>query len=177
MAGASKKDFVAVLLQERDRIELLLNRVGHTHRMTLKGVAGKWSIKDILAHIWAYEQFIADRMHEILQDQPYTPCKTDIALDAFFEEFGYPDFGSPVLDGEYPNELIIEKHKNVSLDDVIAQELDAFASILSSLEKMADHTIRSHNLYNRIAKHTIERYREHTREIKRWLRTNGIQLK
>ena len=41
-------------MRERDKFELLLNRVGFTRRMTLKGVAGAWSIKDILAHIWAY---------------------------------------------------------------------------------------------------------------------------
>ena len=56
-------------MRERDKFELLLNRVGYTRRMTLKGVSGKWSIKDILAHVFAYEQYIADRMNEILHGE------------------------------------------------------------------------------------------------------------
>lgn len=172
-----KKQFVSKLLRERDKFELLLNRVGYTRHMALKGVAGKWSIKDILAHILAYEQYIADRMAEILHGEPYTPCKTQTALDAFLDEFGYPDFGSPLLDDEAPNEWVIEKYRNVSLDDVIAQELQAFSSILSAFEIMLDELITSHNLYNRIIQHTYEHYREHTHEIKRWLKVNGTQLK
>ncbi len=172
-----KKAFITKLLRERDKFELLLNRVGYTRRMTLKGVAGKWSIKDVLSHIWAYEQFLADRMHEIAHDQSYTPCKTQTALDAFLDEFGYPDFGSPLLDDDYPNEWIVEKYKNVSLEDLVAQEIQAFASIIAALEAIPEETITRHNLYDRIDKHTYEHYREHAHEIKRWLKTNGIQLK
>lgn len=177
MAKTNKNIFLARLMHERDKFELLLNRVGYTRRMTLKGVAGKWSIKDILAHIWAYEQYMADRMQEILHNQPYTPCKTQTALDAFQEEFGYPDFGSPLLDEDNPNIWIIEKYKNVSLDDVIAQEIEAFSSIISALENMPDESITRHNFHNRISQHTYEHYREHAHEIKRWLRVNGIQIK
>ena len=177
MERTNKAIFIARLFRERDKFELLLNRVGYTGRMTLKGVAGKWSIKDILAHIWAYEQFLADRMHEILHDQPYTPCKTQTALDAFLDEFGYPDFGSPLLDDNSPNEWIIDRYKSVSLDDLIAQELQAFSSLISAYEQMSSDTIIYHNIQNRIIKHTYEHYREHIREIKRWLTINGIKLK
>ena len=163
-------------MHERDKFELLLNRVGYTRRMALKGVAGKWSIKDVLAHILAYEQFIADRMHEILHGETYLPCKTQTALDAFLDQFGYPDFGSPLLDEESPREWVIERYRNVSLDDIIAQELQAFASIVSSLEKMPEETINRHNLYDRVVKHTYHLYRSHASEIKRWLRVNGVQI-
>jgi hypothetical protein len=176
MTSATKKNFIARLLRERDKFELLLNRVGYTRRMALKGVAGKWSIKDILAHIWAYEQYMADRMHEILHSQPYTPCKTYTALDAFLEEFGYPDLGSALLDDDSPNDWVIDRYKNVSLEDLVAQEIEAFSSIISTLEEMSDESIYRHDIYDRIIKHTSEHYREHTREIKRWLTTNGIQI-
>jgi DinB superfamily len=177
MAKTNKEIFLARLLHERDKFELLLNRVGYIRRMTLKGVAGKWSIKDILAHILAYEQYIADRMSEILRDEPYIPCKTQTALDAFLDEFGYPDFGSPLLDDDTPNAWVIEKYKNVSLEDVIAQELQAFASIITALEKMSEEMLNQHNLYHRVSHHTYQHYREHTAGIKHWLKTNGVQLK
>jgi len=172
-----KQQFIPKLLNERDKFELLLNRVGYVRRMTLKGVAGKWSIKDILAHIWAYEQYIADRMHEIAYNQPYAPCKTQTALDAFLDEFGYPDFGSPLLDEHSPNEWLIERYTHVSLDDVIAQELQAFSSIIEALERLTEESITQHNVYNRVIKHTYEHYHDHAHEIKHWLKVNGVQIK
>lgn len=177
MSKTQKEAFIARLLHERDKFELLLNRVGYTRRMTLKGVAGKWSIKDVLAHIWAYEQFLADRMHEILNGQAYSPCKTQSALDAFLDEFGYPDFGSPLLDNDTPGEWVVERYRHVSLDDLVAQEIEAFSAIVSALEVMPEDMIAHHNLYHRIIQHTYERYREHTREIRRWLKVNGGQFK
>ena len=172
MPKTQKEIFLARLMHERDKFELLLNRVGYTRRMTLKGVAGKWSIKDMLAHILAYEQYIADRMDEILRDEVYLPCRTQNALDAFLDEFGYPDFGSPLLDDDGPNEWIVEKYKNVSLDEVVTQEIQAFAAVVSSLEKISEEMLNQHNLYDRIANNTFLHYREHTADIKRWLRSN-----
>jgi hypothetical protein len=172
-----KKPFIEKLLQERDKFELLLNRVGYTRRMTLKGVSGKWSIKDILAHILSYEQYIADRMTEILHHEVYVPCKTQTALDAFVAEFGYPDFGSTLLDDDEPNTWIVEKYKNVSLDEVVTQELQAFASIISAFEQMTQETITKHNLNERIANHTFKHYRDHIKDIRAWLKTNAVNSK
>jgi hypothetical protein len=172
MAKTHKEIFLARLMLERDKFELLLNRVGYTRRMTLKGVSGKWSIKDILAHVLAYEQYMADRMNEILHGESYIPCRTQNALDAFLDEFGYPDFGSPLLDDDGPSEWITEKYKNVSLEDVVTQEIQAFVAIVSFLEKIPEETMNRHHLYDRIANNTYRHYREHIADIKRWLRSN-----
>jgi hypothetical protein len=172
MPKTHKEIFLARLMHERDKFELLLNRVGYTRRMTLKGVSGKWSIKDILAHILAYEQYIADRLDEILHNEVYVPCRTQNALDAFLDEFGYPDFGSPLLDDDGPNEWVTDRYKTVSLDDVVMQEIQAFAAIISSLDAMSEEMMNRHNLYDRVANNTFLHYREHTADIKRWLRSN-----
>ncbi|HET9911597.1 MAG TPA: hypothetical protein VFQ13_06895 [Anaerolineales bacterium] len=172
MPKTNKEIFLARLMHERDKFELLLNRVGFTRRMTLKGVSGKWSIKDMLAHILAYELYIADRMNEILHGEHYAPARTQNALDAFLDDFGYPDFGSPLLDDDGPNEWVTEKYKNVSLEDVVAQEIQAFASIIAALEKMPEEVLNQHNLFDRIANNTYRHYREHSAEIKRWLRSS-----
>lgn len=169
-----KKQFIAKLLRERDKFELLLNRVGYIRRMTLNGVVGKWSVKDVLAHILAYEQYMADRMEEILQGETYLPCKTQTALDAFLDEFGYPDFGSPLLDDDAPNAWVIERYRNVSLEDVVTQENQAFSSIVSSLEKLTEEIINRHNLYERVANNTYKHYRAHIRDIREWLLVNEV---
>lgn len=172
MPKTHKEIFLARLMHERDKFELLLNHVGYARQMTLKGVTGKWSIKDMLAHIFAYEQYIADRLNEILHGEEYVPCRTQNALDAFLDEYGYPDFGSPLLDDDGPNEWITERYRNVSLDDVVMQELQAFAAIVSALEKLPEEMMNRHNLYDRVANNTYVHYREHTLDIKRWLRSN-----
>jgi len=154
----TKHQLISKLLQERDKFELLLNRIGYTHQMTLKGVSGKWSIKDILAHILSYEQYMADRMNEIVHHEVYIPCKTQTALDAFADIYGYPDFGSPLLDHDTPDAWVVEKYKNVSLDDVVAQELQAF-------------------LNERIANNTYKHYREHIKDIQAWQKTNAVNSK
>jgi hypothetical protein len=173
----NKKLLVSRLLRERDKFEILVNSVGYARRMTLKGVVGKWSVKDMLAHILAYEQFMADRMEEILHNEAYIPSKTQTALDAFLDEFGYPDFGSPMLDEDAPNTWVVEKYKNVALEDVIAQELHAFVSIVDSLEKMTEEIIQQNNIYERIANATYKHYREHIRDIRRWLAVNAANSK
>lgn len=169
----NKKLFISRLLRERDKFELLVNGVGFTRRLTLKGVVGKWSVKDILAHILAYEQYMADRMEEILHNEAYVPCKTQTALDAFLDQFGYPDFGSPLLDDEAPGTWVVEKYRNVSLEDVVMQELNAFTAIISFLENMTEEIIEQHNIYERVANNTYKHYREHIRAIRRWLAVNA----
>jgi hypothetical protein len=173
----ARKQFIERLLHERDRFELTLNRVGYSRRMTLKGVSGKWSIKDILAHILSYELYIADRMTEILHGEPYTPCKTQTALDAFLDQYGYPDFGSPLLDDDAPNEWVVERYKNVSLEDLVAQEVGAFSSIIAVLEKLPEKAINEHNLFDRVANNTYHHYHEHLRDIRHWLRTQAVNSK
>ena len=172
-----KKQFVSKLLNERDKFELLLNRIGFTHRMTIKGVAGSWSIKDIIAHIGAYEQYIADRLNEIATGTSYTTCKTHNALDAFLDEFGYPDFGSPLLDDDTANAWVYEKYRNIPLEEIVAQELQAFNSIVSGLETMPEELIKRHNLFDRVADNTYHHYREHIKGIRSWLRATAANSK
>jgi hypothetical protein len=173
MSKTNKDIFLARLLRERDKFELLVNRLGFSRQLTMPGVLGKWSIKDILAHLLAYELYIADRMGEILHSEVYVPCRTQNALDAFLDQFGYPDYGSPLLDDDAPNDWVIEKYRNVSLEDVVMQEVQAFASIVTSLQLMSEEMIDSHNLYERIANNTYKHYRDHIRDIRKWLVENA----
>jgi hypothetical protein len=172
-----KVSFLERLQRERDRFELLLNRVGFTRRMTMKGVSGAWSIKDMLAHILAREQYIADRLDEVLNGGTYQPCRTQSALDAFREEYGYPDFGSPLADHGRPNAWIVEKYRNIPLDEVVAHEIQAFACIHASLERIPEETLHRLDLFDRTADHTLKHYRELASDIRRWLRSIAVNAK
>ena len=138
---------------------------------------GTWSVRDIVAHIMIREQHLADRLHEIQMNESLPPCYSQDELDTFFEEFGYPDFGSPLLDEQTANSWIFEKYRNVALEELVAQELAAFTSIVSALENLPEEAIKHHNVYDRVAENTYHHYRTHIRDIKAWLRVSAINPK
>ena len=166
-----KVQFTSRLMQERDKFENLLNRVGFTRQMTMKGVSGSLSIKDMLADILTREQFIADRLSEILHDEPYSPCTSHTALDNFQNKYGYPDYESPLLEKEKRNHLVTYKHKNIGVDDIVEQELAAYTNILASFQKLTYDQCLDHDLFHRIAEHTYKPYRRISLEIHRWLKS------
>ena len=44
-------------------------------QMDEPGVAGKWSVKDIVAHLAYHERWFADRLHESLRGEIYVPTE------------------------------------------------------------------------------------------------------
>jgi hypothetical protein len=163
--------FLPRLQRERDKFELLLNQVGFTRQMTMKGVSGSLSIKDLLADILTREQFIADRLNEILHGEVYSPCTSHRALENFQKDFGYPDYESPLLEKENRNHIVTHKHKNIGVDDIVEQELAAYDNIISALEKLTQNQCLDNDLFHRIAEHTYKPYRRASLEINRWLKS------
>jgi hypothetical protein len=164
-----KQQLLFRLMRERDKFELLINRVGHLRKLTTRGVKAGMSIKDILAHIFAHEQYMADRMAELMHGDEYIPSKNHLALHAFAEGCGYPDFGSSLISDEEANAWVDEKYKNAPLEDIITQEMQAFMQIHSAIEKMAEENFNKHNIAERVADNTYRHYQEHAKEIRRWL--------
>lgn len=164
-----KRRFIHHLLAERDKFERLLNQLGFSRMTTMAGVTGTWSVKDIIAHIMSYEQYTADRIAEIIHGEPYTPAQTHEALDTFLEKFGYPDFGSTLLGDDGPNAWIVEKYRNISLEDIVAHEIQAFSAIITGIETLSEKQLDDHQLFERVTNNTYIHYREHSRDIERWL--------
>ena len=173
----NKITFLPRLQRERDKFELLLNQVGFTRQMTMKGVSGRLSIKDLLADILAREQFIADRLNEILHGDVYSPCVSHSALNDFQKTYGYPDYESSLLEKENRNHIVTYKHKNIGVDDIVEQELAAYENIISALEKLTHNQCLDHDLFHRIAEHTYKQYRRTSLEINRWLQSIAAESK
>lgn len=167
----NKATFIPRLQRERDKFELILNQVGFSRQMTIKGVSGNLSIKDILADILTREQFIADRLNEILHSEDYSPCTSHSALENFQKNFGYPDYESPLLEKESRNHTVTYKHKNIGVDDIVEQELAAYENIISTLEKLTQNQCLDHDLFHRIAEHTYKPYRRIIHDIRLWLKS------
>lgn len=158
------------LQHERDKFELLLNRVGFARQLTMKGVLGGLTIKDLLADVLSREQFISDRLTEILHGDGYSPCTSYTALENFQKEYGYPDYESPLFEKEKPDPLVMYKYKNIALDEIIAQELTAYSNIISTLQKLTHNQCLDHDLFHRIAQQTYKPYRRASVEINHWLK-------
>lgn len=173
----NKMIFLQRLQGERDKFELLLNKVGFTRQMTMKGVSGNLSIKDLLADILSREQFIADRLNEIWHGEKYAPCTSHTALDDFQATYGYPDYESPLVEKEKINHLVIYKHKNIDLDEIVSHELAAYSNIQSILERLTHNQCLDHDLYHRVAEHTYKPYRRASAEIHRWLKSIAAESK
>jgi hypothetical protein len=165
-----KITFLHRLQRERDKFELLLNRAGFARRMTMVGVWGSLSIKDLLADILTRGQFIGDRLSEILHNEIYSPCTSHTALENFQKENGYPDYESPLIEKDKLSHFVIYKHKNIGLDDIVEQELATYSNIISALEKLTHDQCLDHDLFHRIAEHTYKPYRRTGMEINRWLK-------
>ena len=173
----NKITFLPRLQRERDQFETLLNQVGFTRQMTMAGVLGNLSIKDLLADVLTREQFIADRLNEVLHGEYYWTSTSHTALENFQKENGYPDYESPLLEKEKINHLVIYKYKNIGLDDIVEQEIAAYANILSAMIKINHNQCLDHDLFHRVAEHTYKPYRRTSAEIKRWLKSLETELK
>jgi len=73
----TKTTLLETLRSKQAEWQALLAEVPADH-MTEPGVAGEWSVKDIIAHLTYYERWIADRLHEQLRGEAYVP--TEIAM-------------------------------------------------------------------------------------------------
>src|SRR5215472_4916501 len=85
----SKAQLLADLQAEQAGWEALLRDIGE-ERMTQPGVAGEWSIKDIIAHITSWRRRTVGRFQAALRHEPTPPppwpseLQTDDEINAWF---------------------------------------------------------------------------------------------
>lgn len=84
--------------------------------MTESGVAGEWSVKDMIAHLTYFERWYGDRMDEQLHGIPYTPT-----------EFDRMDF-------DQRNEIMFQKYRDVPLLDILSESKRAFQKLMAGVQ-------------------------------------------
>lgn len=161
-----KSRFLARLQDERQNWELLINYVSAS-RMGISCVAGTWAVRDILAHIIAQEQYVADRLSEFARGETFSVCRSQDELDTFLEEFGYPDFESPILKQEIANDWVTNKYKSVPNPELVALEIHAFDAIWENVQVLTSYQLSENNLYKLVAHYTYEHYNEHATDIRK----------
>src|SRR5690349_17521180 len=87
----TKQRLLAELQAEQEQFEALLDQIG-TERMDQPGVAGHWSVKDIVAHLTGWRQrtvqrLRAERHGEAAPPPPWpSDLQTDDAINAWLYE-------------------------------------------------------------------------------------------
>jgi hypothetical protein len=165
------------LQNERDQFELLLNRIGFARQLTMRGVLGTLTVKDLLAAVLSHEQFIADRLSEILHGEAYAPSASFTALEKFHRDYGYPDYESTLIEKDIIHPLLLDAYKNIEFDEIVAHELAVYMSILAELDKLSHHQCLDHDVFHRVAEHTYRPYRRVGGLIQGWLKRIASESK
>lgn len=114
----TKTRLLEILRSKRAEWDALIAEVP-PDRMTETGVAGAWSVKDIIAHLTYYERWFADRLHEQLRGETYRPTELDQM-------------------GEARNDVVYERIKDRPLADVLAESRQAFEQLVAGVESQPE---------------------------------------
>ena len=161
-----KAQLIVRMMNARDEWEQLVNHVGFT-RVGIGGVSGHWSVKNIVAHLMTRQQYLADRLSEIAREEPYRPRETYDALDAFLDEYGFPDFESHLISSDAADEWVYEKYKNAPMNELVADELQAFSALMAGVRSISEDQLVSLNLFQKIKYATVDHYRQHGADIRK----------
>jgi len=165
-----KAQLIVRLMRERDHWELLLNYVGST-RMMIRGVTGSWSVHDIISHVMVREEYLADRLSEIAEGRIHLPCKSQDELETFLEDYGYPDFESPLINEILADDWVVSKYKTTPPKDLVEREIHGFDAVLAAIKALSEDQLNQNDLIQKIRKYTYEHYREHAVEIRQRFKT------
>ena len=151
-----KSEFMSLIRTERQRWEELLARVP-PERMETPGVTGDWSVKDLIAHISWHEREM-------------------VGLVRARALVGSELWNLPLNER---NAEIFEQHRQLSLQDVLAEANRVFPEIMEELEKLSDEDLNDPARFpgmppdwqpwSVIASNTYEHYQDHILELREWL--------
>jgi len=158
----TKARLLETLRSKRAAWDALLATVP-AHRMTEPGVAEEWSMKDIIAHLTHYERWIADRLHEQLRGEQYTPTELDMIGDA-------------------RNDILFERTRDRPLAEVLAESRQAFQLLLEGVEGHTEAFLIEPQRFEGAPQPIVvwqllrgdvyDHYAQHEPSVRRWLATH-----
>ncbi len=160
----TKTELLAAIRESRAELEELIAALP-TPEMEVPGVQGEWSVKDVLAHIAAWERLAEDRIRAARSggEPAFPPMKGDEAIDAF-------------------NAEVYARHKDVPLDAVLAEFHAAHAALMAQIEALDEETLHQKlpfdwagNLTYQvvISTNTHWHYPEHSEALAAWMEARG----
>jgi len=163
----SKDQLLKDIYTERRRLEKTINTLS-SEEMLITEVSGNWSVKDILAHLAAWEKLLLDWYMAGKQGAVplvYPVGMSKKAIDAL-------------------NLQIYETNKDNALDEVATTFHSSFARLMKLIESMSDDEIFSYHhfpwtgellLADYIAGNTSNHYAWAKNQIKQWNKRRTIE--
>jgi hypothetical protein len=162
----SKQLAVETIRSERAALETLLEPLSD-HEMTQPGFESDWSVKDILAHIAAWERRMVGWIEESLRGE--TPSR--------------PAPGTAWDDLDRLNEQIYLQNRDRPLDQVRAEFEASYRESLAAIQGLTEEDLmdpqrfewrRGDPLWHMVAANTWWHYKEHRETIRNWLQGKRV---
>lgn len=155
----NKQELLAAIRRERAAFEQAVARVGEA-RMTAPSLDGGRSVKDVLAHVSAWEKICMALIRNRTPIDPPAQGETGPSTDVI-------------------NDRIYEGSRDKPLDEVVAEAQRSYADIVALVESLSDDELSAvqgggeegPRVGELIGGNGNGHYREHTAQIERWLST------
>ena len=163
----TKDRFLSTLRSERANWEMLLSEVDGS-RMTQPGVAGEWSLKDVIAHVAVYEEWVSSVLEELMRGETKTL------------ESAQPED----IDMEKRNARFFKENQHRPLQEVLAFSDEAYQHLLVVVQSLPEEELLTASpsfkpmlpaywpdepLWETIAGDSYEHYHHHIPDIRAWL--------
>lgn len=137
----SKSQLLSESQKEREALEGFLFTLS-PEQMTQPGMLGEWSAKDVLAHLYEWEQMVLGWLAASQRgERPHVPAE------------GYKWSQLPAL-----NETIRAKHSGRSLEEILSLFRDSYKQIVQTIESLPEETLFTPGLYPWMNKNTLGAY-------------------
>jgi len=159
----------------RAALDRLLVEVGEA-RMEQPGVEDDWTVKDILAHIMAYDRWTAAQLNAAREGRQATP-QEEYGLDA-------PPPGADTTDLDARNAALRDYYQDAPLAEIIGGAEHALTLLVTAIEALDDAQLADPAFMNWsetlttaqcIGMQTWEHYEAHEPVLRAWmLRDEGL---
>lgn len=162
----NKSQLLSEMNSKYTELEQMLTPLSNT-QLTTAGVNGEWSIKDILAHLAAWQHVLLDRLQAAIQH-----TRPRLSFQGLSDE-----------DIDRLNTQFYEENKSRSLSEVQVDFQNTYRQIADAVQAMNEEDLFDAQrfawlggtaLWRFVAGDTYEHYIEHMEPISEWLANNNI---
>lgn len=156
----TKDELLTTIKRDRATLDELVARVPDG-RMTEGALDGGWSVKDVLAHIAAWEQLCLRWIKDNKREELTSGADNDGQVNAL-------------------NARLFEENRGRSLKDVREESRHSYEQMVAAVEWLSDADIAvkppwapGRELWQIIDANSADHYREHIEQLTRWLEGVG----
>ena len=157
----TKSELLDAMISARTVYDSLLRQIPRS-RMTLPGAAGSWSVKDLIAHVNAYDRWLALGLALRSQKPP----------DGWIEDVPLDDF----------NQRLYEESRDLPLDEILEQSAGLWKQILEETRAHPEAYLFSEHVvpgvpdavipWEMLKSESYGHYLDHVPALRAWLAAN-----